>query len=140
MSVKIETNLGKIRAKINAGKQAVTVAVTEAVVEYGNIYVREDQGVLMASSLIGTTLTDTVSKGNWSDEDKKNYASASGSNPKEGKAVWDTPYAKRMYYTGTPSHDVNPQASLMWAQKGVDTHKKELQLIAQKALEKGMSK
>ena len=115
MSVKIETNLGKIRAKINAGKQAVTVAVTEAVVEYGNIYVREDQGALKDSALIS-------------------------SNPKEGKAVWDTPYAKRMYYTGTPSHDINPQASLMWAQKGVDTHKKELQLIAQKALEKGMSK
>lgn len=115
MSVKIETNLGKIRAKINAGKQAVTVAVTEAVVEYGNIYVREDQGTLKDSALIS-------------------------SNPKSGKAVWDTPYAKRMYYTGTPSHDVNPQASLMWAQKGVDTHKKELQLIAQKALEKGMSK
>lgn len=85
MSVKIETNLGKIRAKINAGKQAVTVAVTEAVVEYGNIYVREDQGVLMASSLIGTTLTDTVSKGNWSDEDKKNYASASAA-PERGQS------------------------------------------------------
>jgi len=30
---------------------------------------------------------------------------------------WDTPYAKRVYYTGNPSKQVNPNASLMWAEK-----------------------
>ena len=79
------------------------------------MYVREDQGTLKDSALIA-------------------------SRPQDGLAIWDTPYAKRMYYTGTPSKDVNPQASLMWAEKGVKTHQKELNQIAQNAFTKGMSK
>ena len=137
MPITIKTNKGAIMQKVKAGSQLATIAVTEAIIEYGNIFVKEDQGVLMASSLIGTSLTDTVTKSNWNEEDKKNYASAAGSKPKEGKAVWDTPYAKKQYYTGAPSKDKNPQASLMWAEKGVKTYKKELDLIAQKAFDKG---
>lgn len=91
MGVKIKRNMPKIMAKVEAGRQSMVEAVTEAVVEYGNIFVREDQGVLLASSLIGTTITDSVDQSGWTDEDKKIYASASGSRPKEGKAVWDTP-------------------------------------------------
>lgn len=30
---------------------------------------------------------------------------------------WSTPYAAKQYYTGTPSHAMNPNASLMWAEK-----------------------
>lgn len=138
MGVKIKRNMPKIVAKIEAGRQAMVEAVTESVVEYGNIFVREDQGVLLASSLIGTTITDSVDQSGWTDEDKKIYAAASGSRPKEGKAVWDTPYAKRMYYTGTPSKDKNPDASLMWAEKGVNTYKKELDQIAQNNFAEGM--
>lgn len=111
--VKIKTDLGAIEAKIKKGSELMTIAVTEAVIEYGNLYVRMDQGTLRDSSLIA-------------------------SDPKNGKAVWDTPYAKKVYYTGTPSKDVNQQASLMWAQKGVDTHKKELDQVAQNAFGKGM--
>lgn len=114
------------------------IAVTESVIEYGNEYAPQDQGVLIASSLIGSTVPDKVSRNNWTDEDKRIYSAASGSDPKNGLAVWDTPYAKKRYYTGTPSHDVNPQASLMWAEKGVNTHKKELDQVAQNAFEKGM--
>lgn len=91
----------------------MTIAVTEAVIEYGNIFVREDQGTLKDSALIA-------------------------SRPKDGLAIWDTPYAKRAYYTGTPSTDVNPDASLQWAEKGVRTYKKELDKIAQNAFAKGM--
>lgn len=140
MKVKIKTNTSQIKAKITAGSDRAVYAITEAVIEYGNMYVREDQGVLLATSLIGTSLPDTVSRKDWTNEDQKVYASASGSDPKKGFAVWDTPYAKKMYYTGTPSKDVNPQASLMWAEKGVKTHQKELNQIAQNAFTKGMSK
>lgn len=115
MGVKIKRNMPKIVAKIEAGRQAMVEAVTESVVEYGNIFVREDQGTLKDSALIA-------------------------SRPKEGLAIWDTPYAKRMYYTGTPSKDKNPDASLQWAKKGVDTHKKELNQVAQNAFKKGMEK
>lgn len=115
MAIKITRNMPQIRAKIEAGTELATIAVTEAVVEYGNIFVREDQGTLKDSALIK-------------------------SRPREGLAIWDPPgnYAKKVYYTGQPSKDKNPQASLMWAEKGVKTYKKELDQIAQNAFTKGM--
>lgn len=113
MGIKIKRNAAAIQAKIAAGKKQMIPAVTEAVIQYGNIFVREDQGALKNSALIS-------------------------SRPQEGKAVWDTPYAKKAYYTGTPSTDVNPDASLMWAEKGVNTYKKELDQIAQNNFAEGM--
>lgn len=112
-NVKIKRNMPAIRLKAQAGSDAMVIAVTEAVIEYGNIFVREDQGTLKDSALIA-------------------------SRPKEGLAIWDTPYAKRVYYTGAPSTDRNPDASLQWAEKGVRTYKKELDLVAQNAFTKGM--
>ena len=113
MGIKIKRNAAAIQAKIAAGEKKMIPAVTEAVRQYGNIFVREDQGALKNSALIS-------------------------SRPQEGKAVWDTPYAKKAYYTGTPSTDVNPDASLMWAEKGVNTYKKELDQIAQNNFAEGM--
>lgn len=114
MSVKIKLYEDAIKTRIKSGTELATIAVTEAVVEYGNIFVREDQGKLKDSALIK-------------------------SQPKKGLAIWDKGDAtKRLYYTGTPSKDVNANASLMWAQKGIDTHKTELQEIAQNAYRKGM--
>lgn len=113
MGIKIKRNAAAIQAKIAAGEKKMIPAVTEAVIQYGNIFVREDQGTLKNSALIS-------------------------SRPQEGKAVWDTPYAKKAYYTGTPSTDVNPDASLMWVEKGVNTYKKELDQIAQNNFAEGM--
>ena len=48
---------------------------------------------------------------------------------------WNTPYARRVYYTGTPSKQANPNASLMWAEKAHDTFGSEWASI----LKKGMS-
>lgn len=115
MSVKIIRNMPEILAKIGMGSNFATIAVTKSVIEYGNEYVRQDQGALKDSAL-----THSV--------------------PEKGLAIWSTPYAKRVYYTGTPSKDINPLASLMWADKGVTVHKKELDIIAQKAFAKGMNK
>ncbi len=112
VSVKVTTNKAKIGAKIKAGSKAMTIAVTEAVIHYGNIYVRRDTGTLEDSSLIA-------------------------SEPEKGRAIWDTPYAKKVYYTGIPSKDVNPNASLMWADKGVKEHREQIDKIAQNAFEEG---
>ena len=51
---------------------------------------------------------------------------------------WDTPYAKRVYYTGTPSKDVNPDASLMWAHKAKDTYGGDWERILQKGLKQNL--
>lgn len=137
-NVKIKRNMPAILAKVQAGNKAMVAAVTEAVVQYGNKFVREDQGVLRASALIGTAVQDAVNRSDWTPEDKATYSAASGSRPKEGLAIWDTPYAKRVYYTGTPSTDQNPDAAQQWAEKGVCTYKKELDQVAQNAFTKGM--
>lgn len=44
MAVKIIRNMGGVRAKVEKGKQSMVEAVTEAVISYGNVFVREDQG------------------------------------------------------------------------------------------------
>ena len=67
----------------------VLPALTQQVLKDSNFYCRQDQGTLIASSQIA-------------------------SQPQKGQIVWDTPYAKRVYYTGTPCTDINPNASLMW--------------------------
>ena len=115
IKVKIDVNSAAIKSKIEGGTKAMKIAVTESVVEYGNIHVRVDQGTLRDSSLIA-------------------------SRPVDGLAIWDTPYARKVYYTGTPSKDVNSQASLMWADKAVKKYKKELQKVAQNAFTKGFGK
>ena len=113
MAVKIIRNMGGVRAKVEKGKQSMVEAVAEAVISYGNVFVREDQGTLMESALIA-------------------------SRPKDGLAIWDTVYAKRVYEEGTPSKDKNPQASLHWVEKGITIYKRELDTVAQKAFEKWM--
>lgn len=50
MAVKIIRNMGGVRAKVEKGKQSMVEAVTEAVISYGNVFVREDQGTLMESA------------------------------------------------------------------------------------------
>lgn len=112
IKVKVDINSTKINSRVEAGKKAMIISATEAVVKYGNIYVRVDKHKLEESALIASV-------------------------PEKGLAIWDTPYAKKMYYTGTPSKDVNPNASLKWAEKGVKKHRKELNKEAQNAFEKG---
>lgn len=115
MPIKVKTNKGLVAARIREASKLARIAVTEQVIQYGNGYVRVDQGTLRDSAL-------------------------AASDPENGLAVWDTPYARRVYFTGTPSTDVNPDASLMWADKGVKTHKKEIDKVAQLAFDKGMKK
>lgn len=74
-----------------------------------NYFARRDQGTLINTSTVsvsGMTLT----------------------------AEWSTPYAKKVYYTGNPSKQVNPNASLMWAHKAKDTFGAEWIAILQKGM------
>ena len=52
--------------------------------------------------------------------------------------IWDTPYARRVYYTGTPSTDRNQNASLMWAEKAAKRFGHEWQMILEKGLKEGL--
>lgn len=47
----------------------------------------------------------------------------------KGLLVWDTVYAKRVYYTGTPSTDRNPDAELMWVHVAKDRYGKDWETL-----------
>lgn len=115
MGVKITIDRMRIMARVKSGIKEMIPAVSEQALTDCNYFARRDQGTLIQSS-------------------------QTASNLQEGKLVWNTPYAKKMYYTGTPSKDVNPNASLMWCDKARDTFGGDWQETAQKNFNKGMGK
>ena len=48
--------------------------------------------------------------------------------------IWNTPYARRQYYTGRPSTDVNPNASILWAEKAAGQYRNDWAEMIQKAM------
>ena len=113
MGVTVKTDLSRIKSRIQAGVEAAEKAVAEQVLNDGNEFVKVDQGTLRDSGRV---------------------------EPYDGvqAATWNTKYAARQYYTGTPSKDVNPNASLQWAEKAKRKYKSDWETVAQKAFEEGM--
>lgn len=111
--VTITHNRAQIQRKVTAGAQKAITVLTEQVVKDSNYYCRQDQGTLISSSM-------------------------HASNYPKGKAVWDTPYARRVFYTGHPSKDVNPHAQLMWVEKARAAFGSNWTKIAEKALRQGL--
>jgi hypothetical protein len=79
-------------------KDQLSVLSTQVLADC-NRYARDDTGRMIASS----------------------YAA---SVPADGKLCWNTSYARRVYYTGTPSHAHNAAASLRWCEKAKAIHAK----------------
>lgn len=113
MAVKIKMDKSAVVGRIKAGKAAMVPAVAEQALADCNYFARRDQGTLIQSSETASDL-------------------------KNGDLVWNTPYAKKVYYTGTPSHDVNPNASKMWCEKAQAEFGEDWEKIAQKSFAKGM--
>ena len=86
-------------------------AAREQILTDCNFYVRVDQGILRDTAT-------TATKGDM-----------------ELDVVYSQPYAARVYFTGTPSKDQNPNASLQWCEKAQQTFGKDWIKI----LEKGMA-
>lgn len=112
-SIRVIHDLAAIQARILNASDRAQAVLTEQVVKDSNYYCRQDQGTLIASS---QTASDFA----------------------RGLAVWDTPYAKRVFYTGNPSKAVNQHAELMWVEKARSEHVRDWQAIAQKALREGL--
>ncbi len=106
-NVKVEFNKAAVMARIKTAAEKAQIAVSEQALQDSNQYARHDQGQLIKSSMIA-------------------------SQPEKGLLIWDTPYARKVYFTGTPSKDVNLNASLMWAHKARATYGDQWEEIAQK--------
>jgi hypothetical protein len=107
----IDFNKNAIGAKLKKAADKSVAPLMEQVLKDSNYFCRQDQSALIASSQIA-------------------------SRPAEGVLIWDTPYAKRVYYTGTPSKDVNQNASLMWFHKAQNQFGNQWQALAQKLFNK----
>jgi hypothetical protein len=115
--IKIDFNPRAIKAGIEKEITENIAPLMEQVLKDSNYFCRQDQKALINSSM-------------------------TASRPKEGVLIWNTPYARRVYYTGKPSKDKNQNASLMWFHKakerfGGDWNKLAKKLLTLKHLNKG---
>ena len=77
MAVKISIDRSRVAARIKAGKMAMVSAVAEQALSDCNYFAKRDQGTLIESSQTASDLEN-------------------------GLLVWNTPYARKQYYTGAP--------------------------------------
>lgn len=98
--VELTSNADKIVKKFEGLSEKGRYLLSSQILADANRHARMDEGTLINSSL--------------------EY-----SNLQKGELVWNTVYAKRVYFTGTPSHDKNPYAELMWVHVARDRHGKD---------------
>ncbi len=91
--------------------KAIPIVANEALKD-ANVLARRQSGALVESSIIH-------------------------SDPKTGRLVWQTKYARRMYFTGTPKLNKNPRASLMWAHKAAKANIRKYTAIVQNVVKGG---
>ena len=114
MGVRIECNVPQLVKKLKGAMDKAIIPAAEQALTDCNLYCRFDTGALRASS---ETVSDTA----------------------RGILVWNTPYARRVYYTGTPSTEKNALASLQWCEKAYDNHGEDWRRIAQKAFREAIT-
>ena len=113
ITVDVQFNASALKAKFEAVNKKGIAAVCNEALKDANFYARMYSGDLIRSSIRASV-------------------------PERGELVWDTHYAKRVYYTGYPSKARNPNASLLWAHKGYaenkDKYLRILETVAKGAL------
>ncbi|NCB06473.1 MAG: hypothetical protein EOM69_13250, partial [Clostridia bacterium] len=96
-NVNLSVNPAALLQALRNRWQTALPQVAAQVLNDCNRYARDDTGALIQSSRAASSLAT-------------------------GKLVWNTPYARRVYYTGTPSHTRNAAASLRWCEKAKTLH------------------
>ena len=120
---KFEINSAAYLQALQGGIQRAVVAVTEQAAHDANMYVKFDSGDLHNSMRIeyeggySMPLVGSMFAGYFP-------ASANGS---VGVISWNTPYAKRQYFTGTPIDHKRGEAEphLMWADYAESLYKRD---------------
>lgn len=87
----------KLTASMEAACTKGLAAMGVEALKDANYYAREDTSAMIQSSITASEMPTGTSK--------------------RVRLIWNTPYAKKTYYTGVPSTDTNPNASLLWAHK-----------------------
>lgn len=109
--VKFEVKEAALRARLDRAWNGALYPLSSQVLSDCNEYVKVDQNILRESSYTASDL-------------------------KKGRLIWNTPYARRQYYTGTPNKEKNPNASVQWCEKAFSAYHKDWELLAQKLFTK----
>lgn len=98
--IRVVLNVPKIMTRATRLWERNLYALCSAIRADTNEYVPVDQGTLRQSSYSASRLD-------------------------KGEIIWNTPYAKRRYYTGHPRRIINPNASILWCEKAKKLHRKQ---------------
>ena len=109
--VSFDVNTALYKMTLEHATAEGTIAVAEQAKSDSNYFVRVDQGQLKESA----------------------HTERSGIN---AELTYNTDYAAQVYYVGKPSHDVNPNATLMWIEAAYKKFKQDWNAIMQKAFDK----
>lgn len=122
-----------------ANREAVAI-MGEQVLMDSNYYCKLDQGMLVASSLVGTTVS--FSDCNLPTPTDMSLPNCEGSDLESGVITWDTPYAQRQYYfeNAHAYKDKNPNAQNMWFHKAKDIHGEQWLTVYKNAFNKARRK
>jgi len=113
MAFKVMTDKGGIRQRVQGEfERKALPALTQQILDDSNDFARFDNGALIASSALH-------------------------SDPNSGHIEWRTPYARRVYYTGTPFRDKHHNASLRWVEVARRKHGRDWEALANKRIKEG---
>jgi hypothetical protein len=107
-NTRVNFDINRIINRSNQTAENAVFLVTEQVRKDSNYYARQQTGELIRSS-------------------------SRASEPYKGRIVWQTLYARKVYYTGTPRADVNPNAKKRWFEEAKRLHLREWVIIARRA-------
>lgn len=111
MAVKIKFNGDNVAARVTGAWDKGLAILTEEIMNDSNQYVKVDKHTLENSALIHSV-------------------------PKEGKIIWQTPYARRQYWQIQTAHkDINPNASWKWFHVAKSHHLEKWLRQAQRLME-----
>lgn len=109
--VTVKTDLKRIAPKVSKAVQKAHFTLDQQVLKDSNNYAPMDTGNLINSSINASKIGD-------------------------GQLIWDTPYAKRLYYNPQYnfSKDKNPNAGGLWYERAKSRHLNEWIRVADKAI------
>lgn len=136
MSVTFNFDVPEIMGNIEAANQEAIEEMGEQILMDSNYFCKLDQGMLIASSLVGTTVS--FSDCNLPEPTNLKLPNCEGSDLESGVITWDTPYAQRQYYLESAHTDKNPNAQNMWFHKAKDLYGDQWNTVYKKAFEKAM--
>lgn len=115
VKVNFQFNTAQTIMKIEGAAKRAVGTTAQQVLADCNEFIPADQWVLRDSSLIHTSLENSMKHASLTPEQQKILDEAPGSDLPNGKLVWQTPYARFLYHGVVM---IDPKTRSTWAREG----------------------